>query len=192
VQAGGRCSAALFSANNTLRLLPTADSAHMGSRGGAASSPSAPSGAMAWVQSARVLVNRVVFGMDEEQEARMRQYLDETYGSSERETRRSRPVQLGSLRRVPCAAPVACLLTAPRRPPEPASREVPPPTSLDEEVARRLYEQLHAETRNAKETAAAPRAGPKARTPCLGPQGSLAPARIVSAGGCEGGRGVRQ
>ncbi len=53
-----------------------------------------------WARQARQLVNRVVFQIDEEQEARMRAYLDETYGGADFETRRDRPVQMDALRRV--------------------------------------------------------------------------------------------
>jgi hypothetical protein len=52
-----------------------------------------------WVTGARQLVNRLVFQIDEEQEARMRAYLDETYGAQDGEGRGHRGVMMDSLRR---------------------------------------------------------------------------------------------
>lgn len=171
-----------------------------GSDAGAASS-SAPQGE-AWppLQGAlqagfakvKQQLTRLVFQIDAEQEARMRAYLDQTYGDSFEEGRRGRdrPIQMNSLRCVPgssaarlavasvggddCSTPLGevaaaraavpgaagCKSTSrpwaagrpavadararPRRPPKPVERVAPPPTSLDEEVARRLYDQLDA------------------------------------------------
>ena len=56
-----------------------------------------------WVTGARQLVNRLVFQIDEEQEARMRAYLDETYGAQDGEGRGNRGVMMDSLRRAPTA-----------------------------------------------------------------------------------------
>ena len=101
-----------------------------------------------WVTGARQLVNRLVFQIDEEQEARMRAYLDETYGEQDGEGLGNRGVMMDSLRRarLPSAAcsthPITPPRPSPHRPPKQARRELPPPASLDEEVARRLYEQL--------------------------------------------------
>lgn len=52
------------------------------------------------VAGARRAVNRFVWQIDEEQEARMRAYLDETYGGADFEGRPQRGVMLDSLRRV--------------------------------------------------------------------------------------------
>jgi hypothetical protein len=68
-------------------------------------------------------VNRVVFQIDEEQEARMRAYLDETYGSDP--VGGDGPVQMGSL-----------------RPKRNSVRAPQPPSSHEEEVAQRLYQTL--------------------------------------------------
>ena len=114
----------------------------------------APAGDASWVVKfsswTRQLVNRVVFQIDEEQEARMRAYLDETYGSEPADGRGNRPVQMGAL-----------------RPPPRQARVAQPPTTHDEEVAQRLYETL--EAANAAETPT--RAGVQVRTlagsPCL-------------------------
>jgi hypothetical protein len=140
-----------------------------GSDAAAASSSAPVDGVAAWWpprqgalnalgQQVRQQFNRLVFQIDAEQEARMRAYLDQTYGDGFDEGRRGkdRPIQMDSLRCVagsrelvgpgaagrPAAADARC---GPRRPKQPVVREVPPPTSLDEEVARRLYDQLNAQ-----------------------------------------------
>ena len=140
-----------------------------GSDAAAASSSAPQDGVAAWWpprqgalnalgQQVRQQFNRLVFQIDAEQEARMRAYLDQTYGDRFDEGRRGkdRPIQMDSLRCVagsrrasrpwaagrPAAADARRRL---RRPKHPVVREVPPPTSLDEEVARRLYDQLNAQ-----------------------------------------------
>jgi hypothetical protein len=86
----------------------------------------------------------------------MRAYLDQTYGGDFEEGRRGRdrPIQMDSLRygapkrSRPWAAgrqAAADARARRRRPPKPAVRVVPPPTSLEEVVARRLYDQLNAQ-----------------------------------------------
>ena len=94
---------------------------HQASRGGAATDWASRVGV--W---ARQLVNRVVFQIDEEQEARMRAYLDETYGSDPAGAGGG-PVQMGAL-----------------RPKRNVVRVAQPPSSHEEEAAQRLYETLEA------------------------------------------------
>ncbi len=77
-----------------------------GARGSAASS-SQPAEANFWLPTQgnlralaaqmRTVVNRVVFQIDAEQEARMRAYLDETYGDR-RPQEGERPIRMDSLR----------------------------------------------------------------------------------------------
>lgn len=87
-------------------------------------SPAPPDWASRLGVWARQLVNRVVFQIDEEQEARMRAYLDETYGSDP-VGGGDGPVQMGSL-----------------RPKRNSVRAPQPPSSHEEEVAQRLYQTL--------------------------------------------------
>ena len=61
----------------------------------------------------RTHVNRLVFQIDAEQEARMRAYLDETYGDRAPEAHGERPIQMDALRCVPAARPRKALAWGP-------------------------------------------------------------------------------